>query len=1080
LRILYDITTLAHIHGAPAGQRAGIFRHTEEMCVALASALGGDFYLSVAAPQYENAIRYLTETERLGLDRFPLPSFGAQEITASALTSKRAWTPGGASLGPAFDRYLALVYSPERIYNAGLFDVYHVNWRGVTTLPDRAHPTVLVTVPDVIAVKHPEWFVHPGAPNPLGEYQATVLQSVRGHHAVNVSTESVKRDVLELFPHIDHEQVHVVPLGVSNRFGPCDGQDRIDAVRTRYGIPAGHRYLLCVNTLEPRKNMTTVIDAFAALVGDGAAEGVSLVLAGSTGWLGDDLVERCRRVAGREAPVVVTGYVDDADLAPLYAGASLFCYPSLDEGFGLPVLEAMKCGVPVITSDRPPLVEAADDAGLAVDPRDTAGLAEAMRRILHDRDLADDLRARGRARAATYTWDRSAAMMVEAYARACAHRDDRGRLGAGRRWVAAGRRSTNGDVPRRPRTVPIGARSLDELAGAFQGERVFILGSGFDPDCEPVALVGDEYTIAINQFHRHYDRIPWKPSFYTVAAGGADRDRALELNAVTGSTFLFDEQLSDALRAGPDVVQYGFEDGTSRVVGVDLFNSTAAPDIRGPDRSLAAAIQVAFHLGFEPIYLVGCAGESMRAWHVACRVACDAAGRQIRNLSPNTLSDVYRRSDRHLVFAAGQLPEFGRDRHAHVDESAVIATMFDARDGRTRTMIDVGAARGTSARHFVSRGWKVHCFEPDAADREHLTRRFGARTTVIIDPRAVAAEPDSATLGAIVDERSIRHLDVLRIGVAGLGVDVLKGLPWDRIEPDVIQCQYDGASADPRRNTVGDVAEYLRARGYAVYVSEWHPMSGDGFAHDWRRVGHYAGLDVPPNSWGNVLAFKDDPGYAVVQNAFAGCITTHAEHLHQPPVPSTKTPPSTTVALGTAPKRPSDADLPMAARPKRRFYADATDRLRARAPEFYGVARLARRALANTLRRRRIAFVVGGAAVAAVVAAGFALSGAWRLLLWTGAAAALCIAALLAVAMYSYRIAVRQDTLARRVRDLEHRVVAESRRSAARVQSLEGRIERMSRLPHELSVLRRQQQQDANRIADLQDRLLDGESKHSS
>ena len=710
--MLYDITTLAHIHCAPGVQGAGIVRYTEEIGLAIASALGGDFFVSVTPAQYGNAIRYLTETEKFGLDRLVIPSFGADDVSGSALTAPPTVTQDGF-LQAERARHIAAVYSPERIYNAGRFDIFHVNWRGTTTLPENAYPAVIFSLPDVIALKRPEWFIRAGEPNLLGDYQSTLLKSVNRHHAVTVYTESVKRDVLELFPHISAHQVHVVPLGVSDRFAPCEDVGLVEAVRARYGIPAGHRYILCVNTLEPRKNMVAVVDAYARLISDGATDDVSLVLAGSKGWLSDDLIAQCAQVAGSaRASVIVTGYVDEVDMAPLYSGASLFCYPSLDEGFGLPVLEAMKCGVPVITSDRPPLVEAAGDAALTVGANDRAGLAAAMARVLSDRALADDLRARGSDRAADCTWARSADMMVIAYERAS---EARGVYMSGP--FTAGKPGTGEVDHDRHRQLigPIAMRSMGELAGAFRGERVFILGDGFDPDSRACgALRRTSSRLRSTNFTVTTTGSSGSQRSTPSPEAGSTTPSALALNAVTGSTFLFEEQTSDLLRTGPDVIPFGFEADTSRVRGIDLFTDTPAPDISGPDRSLAAAIQIAYHAGFGPIYLVACEAErsagsiglhgivgstaaaavehaaairralagraEMRAWHVACRDACEAAARQVVNISPETLFGVYPRADRHLIFASRDLPEFGRDRHAHVDETQVVSTMF----GRSR------------------------------------------------------------------------------------------------------------------------------------------------------------------------------------------------------------------------------------------------------------------------------------------------------------------------------------------------------------------------------------------------------------
>jgi glycosyltransferase involved in cell wall biosynthesis len=167
-------------------------------------------------------------------------------------------------------------------------------------------------------------------------------------------------------------------------------------------------YVLHVGTAEPRKNLSGLLDAFARL--DRA--GVDLVLVGPDGWgdAGDALPTRLQQRVRR------LGFVSEHDKAALYAGAAVFCYPSVWEGFGLPVLEALAQGAPVVTSRGTATEEVAGDAALLVDPHDPVELADALRRLLDDTDLAADLRRRGPARAAAFPWSQTATLTAEAYA----------------------------------------------------------------------------------------------------------------------------------------------------------------------------------------------------------------------------------------------------------------------------------------------------------------------------------------------------------------------------------------------------------------------------------------------------------------------------------------------------------------------------------------------------------------------------------------------------------------------------------------------------------------------------------------
>jgi len=187
---------------------------------------------------------------------------------------------------------------------------------------------------------------------------------------------------------------------------------RLAAVRERYGT--GERYFLYVGTLQPRKNLLLLVRAFGALVAAGRMpEDARLVLAGRRGWLYDEILAAAREapVAGR---VVLPGYVEGADLPALYGGALAFVFPSLHEGFGLPVLEAMACGAPVICSNTSSLPEVAGDAALLVDPHSAEDLAAAMARIVAEPGLREALRARGLRRAEDFSWARCARAVLDA------------------------------------------------------------------------------------------------------------------------------------------------------------------------------------------------------------------------------------------------------------------------------------------------------------------------------------------------------------------------------------------------------------------------------------------------------------------------------------------------------------------------------------------------------------------------------------------------------------------------------------------------------------------------------------------
>jgi glycosyltransferase involved in cell wall biosynthesis len=227
--------------------------------------------------------------------------------------------------------------------------------------------------------------------------------------AVICVSENTRRDALRFYP-LAPDKVSVIPEGVEARFQPQADADHLDAVRRKYGLPA--RFILYVGTIEPRKNLVTLLEAYAALRAQGSE--VGLVIAGGKGWLYQSVFERVRAL-GLEAQVVFTGYVPDADLPALLNCAEVFAYPSTFEGFGLPPLEAMACGLPVVCSNASSLPEVVGEAGLLLPALDVGAWAAALERVLSDEALRADLRARGLARAKQFTWEAAAKQTLDVY-----------------------------------------------------------------------------------------------------------------------------------------------------------------------------------------------------------------------------------------------------------------------------------------------------------------------------------------------------------------------------------------------------------------------------------------------------------------------------------------------------------------------------------------------------------------------------------------------------------------------------------------------------------------------------------------
>ncbi len=224
-----------------------------------------------------------------------------------------------------------------------------------------------------------------------------------------VPSSSTQRDI-ETHYDVPSDRITVIPEGVDEQFRrPVLAQER-SRIRTTYDLP--HPFVLYVGTLEPRKNIAGLVDAFVEVVRARGDQPLDLVLAGKLGWLHQPIVEHIA-ASGLGERVRRIGYVADADLPALYAAAEVFAFPSWYEGFGLPPLEAMACGTPVVSSNAGSLAEVVGDAGLLVDPASPCDLAAALRSVIDRPDLREQLARAGQQRAADYTWERTAQRTAE-------------------------------------------------------------------------------------------------------------------------------------------------------------------------------------------------------------------------------------------------------------------------------------------------------------------------------------------------------------------------------------------------------------------------------------------------------------------------------------------------------------------------------------------------------------------------------------------------------------------------------------------------------------------------------------------
>lgn len=422
MNVILDVTLLGLIQQWQ-NARSGIFRVVEQTALGLRDDPEVNLHLSASESwwNYDRARSYLRQSDQLP-ESLLLPN---DMISRSLVTlHRRADRPiVGPRLATAGARILrrasnSIVSRSSPLPRSALRaqDVFHSMFskfpestKGIKNLHR------FITIYDLIPILFPATM-----PEQARSAFEGMLASVQSDvHCLCIS-EATKNDLCNHMT-IDPSHVTVASLAASRElFYPVTEQAVLEQARSAVGLPPDAKYLLSVNTLQPLKNMSRAIRAFAAFVQQARVEDLYFVLVGARGWNFEqilDTVASCNLALDR---VIIAGYVADDQLAALYSGALAFIYPSLYEGFGLPPLEAMQCGTPVVTGNGSSFPEVVGKAGIMVDPTDEDALSGAIANLYGDESLRARLACAGIERARAFTWDHYLSKVIGAYSAAVA------------------------------------------------------------------------------------------------------------------------------------------------------------------------------------------------------------------------------------------------------------------------------------------------------------------------------------------------------------------------------------------------------------------------------------------------------------------------------------------------------------------------------------------------------------------------------------------------------------------------------------------------------------------------------------
>ncbi|MBE9175113.1 glycosyltransferase family 4 protein [Synechocystis salina LEGE 06155] len=425
IRVAYDISLLGRFFSSYAC-KTGLFRVIEEVLFELLKIDSVDLRgVGVCDPQpsfgdicsllyihscLENITLDFTRTSYSRLKLLPLYSqlmglYNDKEFKNLSKYSPQSLLVRGAlkicSHIQSIDNYI--------VFDDSQFNIFHSPYFSLPSKEVTKKLPRVLTIYDLIPVKRPEF-----SSKIIDSYFKKILSSIdiKKDWIICIS-EYTKEEFCE-YTGMSTDRVFVNYLAAADHFHPVDDFDFVSRVRHRYQIPEGN-YFLSLAALQPRKNFSHLIKCFFRFLSENPNEDIYLVLVGEKGWNYDSIFRAMNSHHEFRSRIVVTGYIPDEDLSAVYSGASVFIFPSLYEGFGLPILEAMQCGVPVVASNVTSLPEVVGNAGILVDPTDEIQMCDAMLNLLQDCKLRKTLQQKGIERAKKFSWNKTALETLNVY-----------------------------------------------------------------------------------------------------------------------------------------------------------------------------------------------------------------------------------------------------------------------------------------------------------------------------------------------------------------------------------------------------------------------------------------------------------------------------------------------------------------------------------------------------------------------------------------------------------------------------------------------------------------------------------------